>query len=454
MTGREREQLGEDLSAYLDGELAAERAQEVERLLSESAEARALLEELRGVSAQLGALPRVLAPDAVTSTIVSQAERQLRSERARQVRRAWVVRFAGGVAAAAAVLVGGVWIGYEAGRRSPAPIALQAARPAAPAPTAVDKLGVTARELAPGDVGEITRTLAAPKPEVAAGSADRAAYREQLLGEKERREAGELAGSGAPLVRVVVQPRDDAEYAAAVAMLRSWAATSSAAGLPQDALVGAEADRDMVVPASARPVAQSFGIPVAELPGRIGQLEGQAPQGVYVQVGTRAGGAALPAQAEMQGGAMQHGNVVQPAAAPACATQAKDERAAAAKRTPKEERAGQPSSEKPAAAGRGPEKKPEAASPRSPASRAAVAKGMDANSVPAPASLAVWSHELTDQMLGLLFTGAGELGGGPGGPGPATTSFAQGGRVTLRVLLLPVSPRRAAASQPNEERRE
>ncbi|MCC7292671.1 MAG: zf-HC2 domain-containing protein [Phycisphaerales bacterium] len=66
---------GELLSAYLDGELAPREQQEVERLLRESAEARALLDNLKAVREGLLALPRRFAPQDLASSISAQLER-------------------------------------------------------------------------------------------------------------------------------------------------------------------------------------------------------------------------------------------------------------------------------------------------------------------------------------------------------------------------------------------
>lgn len=62
MIPAERERFEADLSAWLDGELDAERAAEVEATLERSSSARRALEELRAVSTRVQALPRVAAP--------------------------------------------------------------------------------------------------------------------------------------------------------------------------------------------------------------------------------------------------------------------------------------------------------------------------------------------------------------------------------------------------------
>ncbi len=473
MTEREREQLGDDLSAYLDGELAVERAQEVERLLSESAEARKLLEELRGVSTQLGALPRLRVPDAVAVAVGSRAEEQLRLVRARQVRRVWIVRVTSGVAAVAAVLVAGVWIGYEAGRQSPMSVALRAAGRGVAALPATGEEKMKAREVAPAGAGETMVMHGIPAADVVARSADRAARRERIAEECQSYALGEPVDTGAPLVNIVVQPRDEAEYAAAAATLRSWGAPARVLeGTPSEA----EGAGTAKLLAPAHPVAWGFAIAAAELPGRIGRLEAQAPQGVYVRVGSGAAEYSLPAQ----GGAQSRMSDAQdklsaPAAAPRPSpARAKDEKAATAKRAIAEAREKEAATE-PVPVSPPPEKKSAAAPRRAPVTEAGVAAAvLDTNSLAVPGapsetqpqgaasqpsegvpvSSAEWPRELTEQMLRLLFSGVGPSSGEPGGPMPPAASFERGRRVTLRVLLLPASASTAPGSQPSDGHRE
>lgn len=74
MTRDELEKLGADLSAYVDGELSPERTRAVERTLAESAEARELLEQLRGISRRLGDLPRAVVPEDLAIRVLQQHE--------------------------------------------------------------------------------------------------------------------------------------------------------------------------------------------------------------------------------------------------------------------------------------------------------------------------------------------------------------------------------------------
>ncbi len=102
-----------DLSAYLDGELDAARASEVERWLARSAEARAALDELRAVSRGLRDLPRLRAPAGLADAIVARhadrpAGQQSAARRAVRPFGAWPRA----TLSAAAMLVFGVFLGW------------------------------------------------------------------------------------------------------------------------------------------------------------------------------------------------------------------------------------------------------------------------------------------------------------------------------------------------------
>ncbi|MGB2987736.1 MAG: hypothetical protein WBE26_17860, partial [Phycisphaerae bacterium] len=75
MAGIDRGQLGELLSAYIDGELDAEHVKSVERILREDAGARHLLEELRGTVNIVSSLPRHSAPGSIAEDVQFQVER-------------------------------------------------------------------------------------------------------------------------------------------------------------------------------------------------------------------------------------------------------------------------------------------------------------------------------------------------------------------------------------------
>lgn len=117
MADQDRDKLGEQLSAFVDGELSAAESDAVRELLATSAAARRQYQELREVSQQLGALPRVSAP----ADLAALRDRWTTgSETQRPSFRVW--RFAfwlqGGVGVAACVLLFflGTWAGWSARR--------------------------------------------------------------------------------------------------------------------------------------------------------------------------------------------------------------------------------------------------------------------------------------------------------------------------------------------------
>lgn len=71
----DREQLGELLSAYLDGELDEQQTQLVERALREESSARRLLDELRATADLVASLPRHAAPKSIAQEVGCQLER-------------------------------------------------------------------------------------------------------------------------------------------------------------------------------------------------------------------------------------------------------------------------------------------------------------------------------------------------------------------------------------------
>jgi hypothetical protein len=75
MASIDREQLGEWLSAYLDGELTAEESARVVQLLRDDAQARQMLAEMQALSEMVGALPRRSAPDSILEDVQRHMER-------------------------------------------------------------------------------------------------------------------------------------------------------------------------------------------------------------------------------------------------------------------------------------------------------------------------------------------------------------------------------------------
>jgi len=71
----DRDKMGEELSAYLDGELDDECRAAVEKLLERDPAARAELERLRQTAAMLGGLPRQAAPPALLDLVMARTGR-------------------------------------------------------------------------------------------------------------------------------------------------------------------------------------------------------------------------------------------------------------------------------------------------------------------------------------------------------------------------------------------
>ena len=75
MSRMDQEQLGELLSAYLDGELDVREAEAVERILKEDASARHLMENLRQTVSVVSSLPRHSAPSGIAEDLQLTVER-------------------------------------------------------------------------------------------------------------------------------------------------------------------------------------------------------------------------------------------------------------------------------------------------------------------------------------------------------------------------------------------
>ncbi len=105
MNSRETDKLYADLSAYLDDELNAARRDEIDALLSRSASARALLEDLRHISRGLAGLPRAAAPSGIAEQVLQQATGHSLAEDLKARRRLLFVQVASRAAASAAVVV-------------------------------------------------------------------------------------------------------------------------------------------------------------------------------------------------------------------------------------------------------------------------------------------------------------------------------------------------------------
>ncbi len=104
MASVDKEKLGADLSAYLDGELSPERTREIERLLKESEDVRRALTELRGVSRDLGDLPRMHAPAGLPESVRRAADRRVGPRQRSPVGGARVLKLFTRIVASAAVI--------------------------------------------------------------------------------------------------------------------------------------------------------------------------------------------------------------------------------------------------------------------------------------------------------------------------------------------------------------
>lgn len=120
----EREQLEQQLSAFLDGELSDEQVAELQRMLAASPDAKQLLAELEKTVAAVRGLPRQPSPDDLYESITAQLERSALLEPGgagegvpvgAASRWGWLVR----LTAAAAVVLLAVGVGYMTVLREP-----------------------------------------------------------------------------------------------------------------------------------------------------------------------------------------------------------------------------------------------------------------------------------------------------------------------------------------------
>ena len=121
MASAEKDNLGADLSAYLDGEFNNERAREIEKTLAESADARGTLDGLRSISEQLGTLPRKSAPRELTESLRRSAEQHALLQQQPTLGRLKVIRFVAQIAACAAVVTLCVVVGWGTLRQAETP---------------------------------------------------------------------------------------------------------------------------------------------------------------------------------------------------------------------------------------------------------------------------------------------------------------------------------------------
>ena len=246
MGSAEREQLGADLSAYLDGELSPRRAREVERLLGESEDARRRLAELRGVSEELRDLPRMRAPEVLAEWVRRSGERDARGRAGVPAGGIRVLRLLSRVIASAAVIVVCVVAGWMMHDRMGSPAGMDRSVAATESPGAKRDKGATVARGTPPEEIAGSEVAAAEAPAVAMAEleslgyvgADRADDAEvgrtaEALAAAPAlsAEAGEAAltfdmgkplSDVPPVVSVVVAPRDAGEFNAAVQVVAAW----------------------------------------------------------------------------------------------------------------------------------------------------------------------------------------------------------------------------------------
>jgi anti-sigma factor RsiW len=256
LASADREQLGADLSAYLDGELSPERARQVERLLEESEDARRLLAELRAVARNLGDLPRMHAPEGLSERIRHAAEGWVSPSRRSPATGYRVLKVVTRVVASAAVLVVCMytgWIMHErlapsptsvgdvvaegarvvdesagaknfakgGGRGKRAPAEEPSAAPSAVAMRQLQSLGYIgsdADEELDASVGEAETFVAADR------SGTEAELGAAAFG------ASMVADDATPTVSVVVAPQDVDQFNGALQLVSAWQYAPAVAG--------------------------------------------------------------------------------------------------------------------------------------------------------------------------------------------------------------------------------
>ncbi|MFQ5590736.1 MAG: zf-HC2 domain-containing protein [Phycisphaerae bacterium] len=133
MSELHRDELGELLSAYIDGELPAAEAIRVERLLEQDESARRLMQELRQTATLVASLPRHDAPNSIAEDVRARIERsELLGDPdslpiAAKRRQLGVPGVAAMAAMLALVVLGGLWIsqrGWEPDAPEPVRLAM------------------------------------------------------------------------------------------------------------------------------------------------------------------------------------------------------------------------------------------------------------------------------------------------------------------------------------------
>lgn len=121
MAAPECDRFGEDLSAYLDGELPQQRAAELEQHLLGCDSCRGTFEQLRNVAEQLAELPHVRAPDELTAAMRRAAERQVLLEARKPPTKARAWKLFARVSASAALIAACMFAGWQVYERMQEP---------------------------------------------------------------------------------------------------------------------------------------------------------------------------------------------------------------------------------------------------------------------------------------------------------------------------------------------
>lgn len=268
MASADKDKLGADLSAYLDGELNEERARQIEKLLSESEDARRTLAQLRTVSQRLRDLPRERAPDGLPASLARSAERQVLFQQRPPIGRARLFKLVTQITASAALIAACVFTGWTVLQHTGAPapptvghdvvateplgkrgkgeerLARRFSR-AQPTPTEAARTGIAESDAeapavamlegleALGYAGksgpESSTATPAASPPTAAGQDLRAAGRiAAALGEAAKPEARHFALGAVPVqadhptVNIVITPRDAEQFNAASHAVAQW----------------------------------------------------------------------------------------------------------------------------------------------------------------------------------------------------------------------------------------
>lgn len=455
MADLEQDSLLADLSAYLDGELGAARAAEVARLLAESPDARRMLGELREVRDRVRALPRQPAPAELGTRLSPQIQARLSGLRRTSFWSGRVLRVGVPLAAAAAAVLA---IGFLL--RSPARPEAQTA-----GPHTAQRLSRKAAGTPPLEPAAPLAAVAMEKPEAQPPEAD--SERLTDLGYAAEESAAAPVAAEGSVVAVVIQARDEAEYARNAALLERWSREAGPAEpVRVAALPGGKAGSEVYPAAAARAVEAGSGatpralayvyqLALPELDARVAHLLEVNPR---EQVAIQSNVAAdhwmaedqSPPPVPLQG---ESGGVGPARAAPPRATEhpmTEKKEAAAGKQVPRGVAA-------PAASGKGGavrqpivgDQRDEAAMrERLHAQHMAVTAEPEVILIEqAPASQPSASQPGPTTRAAGMPAREGGRGGGVGG----ATTQATPPRVELRVELLPAAPTTAPASRPARE---